>query len=152
MSASTTETRTMVSSVVIAATPEQIWHAITDPEQTAQWYFGTRVRSTWEPGSPIEYVDDDGDVQLTGEVVEVVPQQKLVHTFKAVWSPDIAEDPASTYEFRIEPMGEALTRVTVEHSGIPVGTPTDEQVSGGSSLILSALKTLLETGKPLPMG
>ena len=139
-------------SIVIAATPEQIWHAITDPERTAQWYFGTRVRSTWEPGSPIDYVDADGDVQLTGEVVEVVPNEKLIHTFKAVWSPDIADDPSSRYEFRIESMGEALSRVTIEHSGIPVGTPTEEQVSGGSSLILSSLKTLLETGKPLPLG
>ncbi len=88
---------------------------------------------------------------LAGEVVEVVPGERLVHTFKALWSPDIAEDPASRYDVRIEPMGEALTRVTVEHSGIPVGTPTDEQVSGGSSLILSALKTLLETGRPMPI-
>jgi Activator of Hsp90 ATPase homolog 1-like protein len=85
-------------------------------------------------------------------VVEVVPNEKLIHTFKAVWSPDIADDPSSRYEFRIEPMGEALSRVTIEHSGIPVGTPTEEQVSGGSSLILSSLKTLLETGKPLPLG
>ena len=83
MSTTTTDTRTVVSSIVIAATPEQIWHAITDPEQTVQWFFGTRVRSTWEPGSPIEYVDDDGDLQLTGEVVEVVPREKLVHTFNA---------------------------------------------------------------------
>ena len=152
MSTTTTDTRTIVSSIVIAATPEQIWHAITDPEQTAQWYFGTRVRSTWEPGSPIEYVDSDGDVQLTGEVLEVVPNEKLVHTFKAVWSQDIAGDPESRYEFRLEPMGESLTRVTIEHSGIPVGTATEEQVSGGSTLILSSLKTLLETGQPLPLG
>lgn len=152
MSTTTTDTRTVVSSIVIAATPEQIWHAITEPERTVQWFFGTRVRTTWEPGSPIEYVDADGDLQLTGEVVEVVPNQKLVHTFKAVWSPDVADDPASRYEFRIEPMGDALTRVTIEHSGIPAGTPTEEQVSGGSTLILSALKTLLETGKPLPLG
>jgi uncharacterized protein YndB with AHSA1/START domain len=152
MTTTTTDTRTIVSSIVIAATPEQIWHAITDPEQTAQWYFGTRVRSTWEPGSPIDYVDSDGKPQLTGEVIEVVPNEKLVHTFKAVWSPEIASDPASRYEFRLEPMGESLTRVTIEHSGIPVGTPTEEQVSGGSTLILSSLKTLLETGQPLPLG
>ena len=56
----------------------------------------------------------------------------VLHTFKAVWSPDIADTVTSSrYEFRIEPMGEALSRVTIEHSGIPVGTPTEEQVSGG---------------------
>jgi uncharacterized protein YndB with AHSA1/START domain len=146
------ETRTVVSSIVIAATPERIWAALTDPDRTEQWYFGTRVRSTWETGTPIEYVDRDGEVQLAGKVLEVVANQRLVHTFRATWSPDVAADPESRYEIRLDPMGQALTRVTIEHSGIPLGTPTADQVDGGSSLILSALKTLLEAGRPLPTG
>ncbi|MGI9155974.1 MAG: SRPBCC family protein [Marmoricola sp.] len=149
---SDTETRTIVAQIVIAATPERIWAAMTDPEQTEQWYFGTRVRCTWEPGASIEYVDGDGDVQLAGEIIECEPRRRLVHTFRATWSPDIAEDPASRYEFRIEPMGEALCQVTIEHSGIPVGTATDQQVEGGATLTLSSMKTLIETGQPLPLG
>lgn len=146
----TIETRTFVARIVIAATPERIWQALTDPDQTAKWYVGTRVRSVWELGASIDHLDGDGDVQLTWEVIECVPNQRLVHT--ATWPANVAGDPVSCCEVRIVPMGQAVCQVIVEHSGIPDDTATDEQVEGGSILLLSAMKTLVETGHPLALG
>ena len=144
-------TRTVRAAILVAATPQQVWHALTDPHECRQWYFGTHIRSTFEPGTALDYVDDDGAVQIRGTVVEVVTDRLLVHTFNATWSADVTSDDESLYTWRLEPRGADLTQVTIEHSGIPVGSSTDGQVEQGATVLLSSLKTLLETGRPLPM-
>lgn len=143
-------TRTIVTSIVIGATPERVWKALTDPEETDKWFFGTTVRSTWEVGSEISWVDADGAPQISGRITACEPGQYLCHSFSAVWSPETAKDAASRYEWQLESLGEGLTRLTVTHSGIPAGTSTAEQVEGGASLVVSALKTFVETGDSLP--
>lgn len=144
--------RTIRAAIVISATAERIWTALTVPEESRRWYFGTAIRSTFEIGSALEYVDDDGEVQIRGTVVDVLPEGRLVHTFTALWSPAVATHPESRYEWHLEPLGDALTKVTVIHSGITVRSDLETEAEAGSTLILSALKTLLETGRSLRVG
>lgn len=143
-------TRTLTATVVIEATPDRVWEAMADPEQTRRWFFGGLVRSGWTVGDPIEWVDSEGTSLIAGEITEIEPGVRLVHTFSATWSPETAADPVSTYRWELEAMGPAMTRVTVTHSDVPVGTPTEQQVDGGTSLVLSALKTYTETGRTMP--
>lgn len=143
--------RTVRASIVIHATPAEVWRALTDPALTAQWYFGTSIRSTFVPGEPLDYVSDEGTVQIRGIVTEVERERRLLHTFAATWSPEVSADEESLFEWNLEPMG-AMTRVSIYHSHISAGSQTEDEVEEGATVLLSALKTLLETGRPLPVG
>jgi uncharacterized protein YndB with AHSA1/START domain len=145
-------TRTIHAAILVEASPSQVWSALTEPGKSRQWYFGTAIRSSFDNGAPLEYVDDAGVVQIRGVIVEAVPCERLVHTFNATWSAEVAGDPESLYEWRLEAVGTALTRVSITHSGVPVATVTEGEVEQGATLLLSALKTLLETGRPLRVG
>ncbi|GAB2623075.1 ArsR/SmtB family transcription factor [Pseudactinotalea suaedae] len=142
-------TRTLVATAVIEATAEKVWQAIVDPEQSRRWFFGGVVRSDWQVGGPIEWVDAEGSSLIAGEITAIEPGVRLAHTFSATWSPETAADPVSTYEWTLESMGENLTRVTITHSDVPVGSATEQQVDGGNSLVISALKTYVETGRTM---
>jgi uncharacterized protein YndB with AHSA1/START domain/DNA-binding transcriptional ArsR family regulator len=143
-----TQTRTVRAAIMIEASPEQVWQALTDPSQTRRWYFGTEIRSTFEPGAALDYVDSDGVVQIRGVVIEAIPSRSLVHTFNATWSPEVTGDPESVYAWHLEAVG-ALTKVSIVHSDVPVASHTEDEVEEGATMLLSALKTLLETGRPL---
>ncbi|NYD55085.1 ArsR/SmtB family transcription factor [Microbacterium pseudoresistens] len=144
------ETRTLVATVVIEATPDRVWQAIVEPEQSRRWFFGGLVRSEWRVGASIEWTSAEGASLIAGEITAIDEGVRLAHTFRATWSSETAADPASHYEWLLEPMGPELTRVTVTHTGVPVGTASDEQVDGGNSLILSSLKTFVESGRTMP--
>ena len=135
---------THVYEVYIAATPERVWQAITDPELTKQYYYGTAVESDWKPGSPMIYRKDDGGEAIQCEVVEVDPPKRLVHTF---FFPGTDESP-SRVTWSIEPRGEA-SLLTLTHDEFDGETSTYRSVAHGWVPILSGLKTLLETGKPI---
>ncbi len=143
-------TRTLVATIVIEATPERVWQAIVDPEQSRRWFFGGLVRSDWQVGASIEWVDADGASLIAGEITALEEGVRLAHTFSATWSPETAADPISAYEWLLEPLGEGLTRVTVTHTGVPAGTAPENQVDGGTSLVISSLKTFVETGRTMP--
>lgn len=145
-----TESRTLISTIVIEAASDQVWQAMIDPEQSRRWFFGGIVQSDWHVGSPIEWVDAKGCSLIAGEITAIEPGARLAHTFSATWSPETAADPVSDYEWVLTPMGEGLTRVTVTHTHVPANTPTAEQVEGGTSLVISSLKTFVETGRTMP--
>jgi uncharacterized protein YndB with AHSA1/START domain/DNA-binding transcriptional ArsR family regulator len=140
-----------VYEIFIRTTPERLWQALTDGELTKQYYHGTAVRTDLEVGKPFNYVDDEEQTVLAGEVLEVDPPRRLVTTFNALWSPDTAADPPSRITYEIEPMG-ATCKLTMIHDGFESETATYRRVAGGWSFILSGLKTLLETGEPLQVG
>jgi uncharacterized protein YndB with AHSA1/START domain len=122
----------------IHATPERVWHALTDAELTGQ-YWGHRNVSDWRPGSRWEHqrLDGSGIADASGVVVEAEPPSRLVMTF---------DD--SKVTFTIEPY-EEIVRVTVRHEDL--ATDEDlEAVSAGWPVVLANLKSLLETGAPLP--
>jgi uncharacterized protein YndB with AHSA1/START domain/DNA-binding transcriptional ArsR family regulator len=137
-----------VYEIFIQASPEKVWEALTESDFTTRYYFASTVESDWKPGSDFRYVLPDGTEAIRGEVLEAEPPRRLVTTFDARWDDGVAADPPSRISWDIEPQGEA-SKLTVTHDGFAAETETYRQVSGGMPYILSGLKTLLETGKPL---
>ena len=140
-----------VYEVFIRATPAQIWEAITDPARTRDYFYGTLVKSDWKAGSELVYDYPDGRRAAEGKILEVDPPRRLVHTFSATWDPEVTQDLPHTVVWSIEPMG-STCRVSCEHHGFGGDTATYRSVTGGLSLILNGMKTLIETGEPLAVG
>jgi uncharacterized protein YndB with AHSA1/START domain len=134
--------------VFIRATPEEVWKAITDPDFTERYYYGTRLESTLEPGDAFRYRPADGPLMLDGELVEADPPRRLVQTFRALWTEELAAEPPSRVVWEIEPDEQGLTRLTVTHDRLDDAPHTAEAIAGWD-YILSGLKTLLETGRPM---
>ena len=135
---------TQVYSVFIRATPEQVWDAITKPEFTQQYFYGARIEI--KGGRRFSAI---GDMEWDEEVLEAEPPSKLVHRFVAAYDPDMAAEDASRVTWEIEPQDGGITKLTVVHDQLETAPKTAESVAGGWMYILSGLKTLLETGKPL---
>ena len=136
-----------VFEIYIRTTPERLWHAITDPEVRARFHFGSSVDSTWEQGSAYAVTHDGVDGPLVdGENLTVEPPHLLVQSFHAHW--DDAADAAGTSRvtWEIEPVGDSC-RLTVIHDQLP--EDVDEAIHGGWPMLLSGLKTWLETGAEL---
>ena len=146
-----TEQATQVYSVFIRATPEQVWDAITKPEFTTRYFHGTRIESTFEPGAPYLSLAADGDQTLVdGEVLESDPPRMLKHTWRALYDPETASEPFSRVTWEIEPQEGGVTKLTVVHDQLEGSPKTAENVSGeGWMMVLSGLKTLVETGEPM---
>jgi uncharacterized protein YndB with AHSA1/START domain len=140
---------TKVFRIFIRATPEDVWKAITDPDFTEKYYYGTRVDSTLAAGDAFAYRStDDDSIVLDGEVVEADPPNRLVQTFRALWSEDMAAEPPSRVTWEIEGNPSGLTQLTITHDRLDESPATAEAISGWY-YILSGLKTLLETGQPM---
>ena len=148
---STMTAQTMqVYSDFIRATPEQVWDAITKPEFTTKYFYGSAVDSAWEVGSP--YAGWSGDrtqKYVDGEVLESDPPRRLQHTWRSLYDENTANEPHSRVTWEIEPQEGGVTKLTVVHDHLGAAPYTAENVAGGWSLVLSGLKTLLETGEPL---
>ena len=104
-----------VFQVYIRATPERLWQAITDPAMTQIYYFGSHGRVGPAVGSPIQYKQADGSVDIDGEVLEADPPRKLVHSFTSRWEAN--DDPPSTVTWEITPMGSETCLLSVVHGG-----------------------------------
>lgn len=136
--------------LVIEATPQEVWRAITDPAITPAYYYGFEAHYDLTPGAPYEY-RVAGNPVITGVLREVEPASKLGMTFTGAWTEEVAQLPDSvvTYELGETAMNvPGLTQLTLTHEGLP-DTATARDVERGWVLILSGLKTLLETGRPL---
>jgi uncharacterized protein YndB with AHSA1/START domain len=139
-----------VYSVYIKATPERVWRAITDGDDTVNYYYGTRVASTWDVGAPITYAYPDGSVAADGEVLEIDKGKRVVMAFHPRWAPEIDAEGPVRMTWAIEP-GEgdgAPTRLVVTTAIVP-GSRVEAEFPGGNAFIVSGLKTFLETGVPL---
>src|ERR671918_1949912 len=135
-----------VFEIYIKTTPERLWEAITDPEMRAKYSFGVETRSDWTPGS--EYKSSvPGVIDIAaGENLEVDPPRRLVQTFTALWSDEVKNEGTSRITWEIEPVGDSC-RLTVTHDQLREGA--NDEIYGGWPMILSGLKTLLETGEKL---
>src|SRR3954447_11630097 len=141
--------RTMekVFEIYIKTTPERLWEAITDAEQRAKYSFGVGTRSDWTAGSSYEAVHPGADLTIaTGENLEVDPPRRLVQSFTAQWSDEVRQAGASRVTWEIEPVADSC-RLTVVHDELAEGA--SPELYGGWPMILSGLKTLLETGEEL---
>ena len=145
-----TEQATQVYAVFIRATPEQVWDGITKPEFTARYFYGSVIDSTYEPGTPYLGWSEDRTTQyVEGEVLEADPPTRLVTTWRALYDPEMAAETASRVTWEIEQAGDGVTKLTVVHDELEAAPKTAASVAGGWSFVLSGLKTLLETGRPL---
>ncbi len=136
-----------VYEVYIKTTPERLWQAITDPEIRAKYNFGAALRGEWTPGATLEMSAPKAGAPLgEAEVLEVDPPRRLVHTLTALWGEDVKAEGASRVTWEIEPVGDSC-HLTVTHDQLREGA--NEQLYGGWPMILSGLKTYLETGELL---
>jgi uncharacterized protein YndB with AHSA1/START domain/DNA-binding transcriptional ArsR family regulator len=137
---------TAVFEVYIKTTPERLWEAITDPELRKKYSFGVETHSDWTPGS--EYTAAvPGVVDIAaGKNIEVDPPRRLVQTFDALWSDEVKAQGTTRVTWEIEPVGSSC-RLTVVHDQLPMDA--NAELYGGWPMILSGLKTLLETGELL---
>jgi uncharacterized protein YndB with AHSA1/START domain len=133
--------------IYIKTTPERLWEAITDEEMRSKYSFGVGTRSDWTPGSTYE-AGVPGVVEIAaGENLEVDPPRRLVQSFTALWSEDVKGEGVSRVTWEIESVGEDSCRLLVTHDQLPEGA--NSELFGGWPMILSGLKTLLETGEEL---
>jgi uncharacterized protein YndB with AHSA1/START domain len=145
-----TEQTTQVYSVFIRATPDQVWDAITKPEFTARYFYGSVIDSTFEPGSPyLGWSSDRTQQYVDGEVLESDRPRLLRHTWRALYDEETAAEQPSRVTWEIEPQDGGVTKLTVVHDQLEASPKTALNVAGGWMYILSGLKTLLETGEPL---
>jgi uncharacterized protein YndB with AHSA1/START domain/DNA-binding transcriptional ArsR family regulator len=136
-----------VFEIYIRATPDRVWQAITDPETRARYQFGARVESDWKLGSAYRVAHQGASGGLIeGENLEVDPPRRLVQTYHAIWGDDVAKEGTSQVTWQIEPVGDSC-RLTVTHDQLREAA--DEHLYGGWPMILSGLKTWLETGEEL---
>ena len=143
------EDRTMekVFEIYIKTTPERLWEAITDNEMRAKYNFGVGVTSDWTPGSRYEGTHAQAGVPIAeGENLEVDPPRRLVQSMTALWSDDVKNEGTSRVTWEIEPVADSC-RLTVTHDELREGA--NDELYGGWPMILSGLKTLLETGEHL---
>ena len=132
-----------VFEIYIRTTPDRLWEAITDPEIRSKYNFGAAVHSEWTPGSRLELVAPGAGALGDGEILEVDPPRRLVHTMTALWSDAVKGEGASRVTWEIEPIADSC-RLTVTHDQLREGA--NDQIYGGWPMILSGLKTWLETG------
>jgi uncharacterized protein YndB with AHSA1/START domain/DNA-binding transcriptional ArsR family regulator len=136
-----------VFEIYIRTTPERLWAAITDPTIRAKYHFGAGVESAWTPGSAYALVHPASDQPLAeGENLVVEPPHRLVQTMDVLWSEDAEREGTSRVSWEIEPIGDSC-RLTVTHDQLRDDAPPE--LYGGWPMILSGLKTWLETGQTL---
>jgi uncharacterized protein YndB with AHSA1/START domain len=166
----TQTTTTQVHRVYIKATPETIWDAITKPEWTERYGYTGLVDYDLRPGGHYKVrptpqfragAEARGnqlpEVIIEGEVLAADPPRKLVTTFHMLMDPQTAAEPATRITHEIKDTGNGVCSLTLTHEleGAPVlaaitsGAFEDEGAGGGHAWVLSDLKSLLETGKPL---
>ncbi len=133
---------------VIKTTPEKLWAALTDGNITPAYYYGGKFESTIKAGSNYRYIAPDGGNFLSGQIIEALPPQKLVATFKGEWMPGMENDAPSRVTYEILQQGDCC-RLTLTHDEFDGETATYQNSGSGWPGILSGLKTLLETGTPL---
>jgi uncharacterized protein YndB with AHSA1/START domain len=135
-----------VFEIYIKTTPERLWEAITSEQMRARYSFGVGTASDWTAGS--EYrAGVPGVIDIaSGENLEVEPPRRLVQSYNALWSEEVKSEGTSRVTWEIEPVGTSC-RLRVTHDRL--GEDADSELYGGWPMILSGLKTLLETGEDL---
>ena len=141
------QTTTQVYQVFIKATPEAIWEAITKPEFTAKYFYGARIEAT---KNGIRSLGPDDEVWGDEAVDEFDPPRRLSHGWRSLYDPELAQEEESRVTWEIEPQEGGYSLLTVVHDRLEGAPKTAASVSGvGWMMVLSGLKTLLETGEPL---
>jgi uncharacterized protein YndB with AHSA1/START domain len=138
-----------VYTVYIRAPREKVWEAITNPDFTRRYFFGSQPQSGWNAGDRLLWTQyGTGHELVDGEVIECDPPSRLVHTWITRYDDELAAEPASRVTWELEDR-DGMTKLTTVHDQFQPGGKTYDNVAGGWPLVLSGLKTLVETGQPL---
>ena len=137
---------TFVYVTYIKTTPERLWSALTDPAIMPEYWFGVHCESGWKAGSPWRMVSGDGTVTDIGEIVEADPPRRLAIKWRNEFRPELKAEGYSLCVMEIEPVDGAV-KLSVTHRADGPAPKFIAAVSGGWPLILSNLKSLLETGQ-----
>lgn len=140
-----------VHELFIQTTPEKLWESLTNGQLTPNYFFGTVVTSSFERGAPIRYDLPDGTPTVDGVVLECEPGKRLVHTWIIRYDPALADE-TSTVQWHIEPRGKACKVVAIhDFAQAPKTAAHLGEGQDGWNVVLSSLKTFLETGRPLDL-
>ena len=139
----------IVYDIYIAAPVAQVWKGIVDGDLTKHYVYGTRFEGKLEKGAPYAYLGEGGFKIVDGAIAEVDPGKRVVMTWKAHWDDSVAKDSPSRVAYTLSAMGPATTRLHLVHDQFDSQNATYSGSVDGWPLMLSSLKTLLETGKPL---
>jgi uncharacterized protein YndB with AHSA1/START domain len=136
--------------IYIAAAPETVWNGLVEGSMTKQYVYGAEFQGQLKTGAPCAYVADGGFKAVDGEVLDVEPHKQLVISWSANWDEAVSKDAPSRVSFELTPVGAGATRLRVQHDRFDGETATYGSLVDAWPLLMSSLKSLIETGKPLP--
>lgn len=144
-----------VYQIYVAASPDQVWAAITDSDWTRRWFHGTAFLAPPEQGAPYRTVRPDGSPAVEGVVEELRPPApglpgRFVQTWHVLYDDELAAERPGRVEWTVEEAGEGLTRLRLVHGDLHQSPQTWAEVRDGWAWVLDSLKTVLETGRSLP--
>jgi len=130
----------------IRTTPEKLWSALTDPALVRKYWLGVHQETDWKVGSPWRLIFEDGRVADTGEIVEFEPLKRIVINWRNEFRSELKEEGVARCTIELEPRDGAV-KLTIAHVMDRPKAKFIEAVSVGWPMILSNLKSLLETGE-----
>ncbi|HKW41963.1 MAG TPA: SRPBCC domain-containing protein [Gemmatimonadales bacterium] len=133
----------------IAAPAEQVWKGLIDAAATKQYVYGTRLQSSLKRGAPYAYLADGDFRVVDGRIIEIEPAQRLVMTWSAHWDDAVAQDPPSRVTYQLTAIDPTTTKLCLVHDDFASETATYTGSVASWPLMLSSLKSLLETGKAI---
>ena len=136
----------------IRASEDEVWAAITDGKRTAEYFYGSPVKSDLKTGGEFLYLTPDGGGRMAeATIFAIEPKRRLIlDHYRLLYTPGVAQDKPSREAWEVTAMGE-MCKVVVVHDQLSPNGPTYKDMVSGLPLIVSSLKSLLETGKALPM-
>jgi len=135
--------------IYIGAPVAKVWKGIVDGEMTKHYVYGTRLQTNLKKGAPYAYVGDGDFKVVDGEILEIEPDKRLIMSWKAHWDESVAKDRPSRVTYELSPAGLSTTKLHLVHDEFAGATATYSGSVDGWPLMMSSLKSLLETGKPL---
>ncbi len=132
--------------VYIRTSREMLWRALTDPDMTEQYWGKTRIESDWRVGSKIRYMRR-GEITDEHIIEAIEPPKRLVHSFRPLFG-EFALEPPSRVSMQLD-RGDGIARLTIIHDGFPPASKVYAACRVGWPKILSSLKSMLETGRPI---
>lgn len=143
-------TTTHLFQIYIRADVEQVFAALTDPQFTRQYFFGTAYTHPPREGEEYLFAMPDGSPAVDGVIEVLEPPHRLVQSWRVRYDDAMAAEPAGRVEWLLRPAGEGLTLLRVVHGDLALSPLTWASVKDGWPVVLDGLKTLLETGTPMP--
>jgi uncharacterized protein YndB with AHSA1/START domain len=139
-----------VNTTYIHTTPEKLWDALTQPDFTRQYWVGTWQECAWEKGASWKLMIPDGRLGDSGEVVEIDRPRRFVLRWRHEFKLDLHDEGFSRCTMELEPQPHGVVKLTVTHEMERDGSRFIDAVSNGWPKLFASLKTLMETGQPMP--